>query len=189
MTPGFVNPALDAQTSFRILLDAMAHPGRIVRLPACPAQPPPGLGPAAAALLLTLTDSDTSVWLDAGPDAVRWALFHAGCRIVSQPGQAAFLFATTRPPRHSDLAQGSAEDPHLAATLVMEVASLDMSDGWVLRGPGIETTARLHVLGGPSDFLAQRAANLASFPCGVDTILTCGSDLVALPRTTRVEAG
>jgi alpha-D-ribose 1-methylphosphonate 5-triphosphate synthase subunit PhnH len=189
MTPGFADPTLDAQASFRILLDAMAHPGRIVRLPACPAQPPPGLGPAAAALILTLTDSDSTVWLDAGAAAVNWAQFHAGCRIVSKPEQAAFLFATTHPPQQSSLAQGSAEEPHHSATLVVEVASLGVGGGWVLSGPGIETMVQLHVVGAPSDFLAQRAANLASFPCGVDTILTCGSDLVALPRTTQVEAG
>jgi alpha-D-ribose 1-methylphosphonate 5-triphosphate synthase subunit PhnH len=189
MTPGFDDPALDAQASFRLLLEAMAHPGRLVQLLACPAEPPPGLGPAAAALLLTLTDSDTAVWLDAGPAAVDWALFHAGCRIVPDPGQATFLFAATHPPQQSALSLGTPEEPHLAATLVMEVASFDLGDGWVLSGPGIETMERLHVQGGPADFIAQRAANLASFPCGVDTILTCGSTLVALPRTTRVEAG
>ena len=188
MNPGFADPALDAQTSFRAVLDAMAQPGRILRLHASPAQPPAGLAPAAAALLLALTDADTPVWLDAGPAAAAWGRFHAGCRIVTDPRQASFVFASGPPPSQAALAQGSAEEPHLSATLVLEVAQLAAGSGWVLRGPGIDTTARLLVGGAPADFLAQRAANLAAFPCGVDTILTCGPLLAALPRTTRVEA-
>jgi len=189
MTPGFANPVLDAQASFRALLEAMAHPGRILRMERCPPQPPPGLGAAAAAVLLALTDADTAVWLDAGPGAEEWARFHAGCRIVADPGMADFVFAGKSPPPLSSLAQGSPEEPHLAATLVLGVAGLAPGTGWILRGPGIETQTRLRVAGAPDDFLAQRATNLAAFPRGVDTVLTCGTTLAALPRTTCVEAG
>ena len=57
MNPGFADPTLDAQTSFRAVLHAMAQPGRILRLHASPAQPPAGLAPAAAALLASAAAS------------------------------------------------------------------------------------------------------------------------------------
>ena len=56
----------------------------------------------------------------------------------------------------------------------------------MLRGPGIETTARLAIDGLPGDFLARWRDNAAAYPCGVDLILTCGSRLAALPRTVRI---
>jgi alpha-D-ribose 1-methylphosphonate 5-triphosphate synthase subunit PhnH len=187
MIPGFADPVLDAQASFRAALDAMARPGRIQRI-AAPAEPPPGLGRAAAALLLTLADADTPVWLE-DMAAADWARFHAGCPLVAAPEDAAFVFAAEAPPALAGLAQGSEEEPHRSATLVLEVAGLEAAAGWRLTGPGIEHSHALRVAGAPADLPAQLAANRAHFPRGVDLVLTCGDLLAALPRTTRVEAG
>jgi alpha-D-ribose 1-methylphosphonate 5-triphosphate synthase subunit PhnH len=38
----------------------------------------------------------------------------------------------------------------------------------------------------PADFAARMQANRASFPLGVDLVLICGAQLVALPRSTHV---
>ena len=185
MIPGFADPVLEAQASFRAVLDAMARPGRIQRI-AGPAAP--GLGRAAAALLLTLADAETPVWLE-DPAAAEWARFPAGCPLVEDAAAAMFVFAHRAPPALAALAQGSEEEPHRSATLVLEVAALDAAPGWRLTGPGIEREHMLRVAGAPDDLLAQIAANRARFPRGVDVVLTCGDALVALPRTTRVEAG
>lgn len=188
LTAGFAEPVLDAQRCFRAVLDAMSRPGRVQRLAGLP-EPPAPLGATAAAVLLTLADADTPVWLDAGADAAAWLRFHAGAPLVPRPAEAAFLLACGRPPALRDLAQGTDEEPHRSATLVLQVASLEEGTGWRLTGPGIEQAHRLRVTGLPAEFLAEWQANRARFPCGVDLILCAGDCLAALPRTTTLEIG
>ena len=63
MRHGLSDPVLDSKRIFRGVLDAMAHPGRVVPLPP-PPDPPAPLVPAAAAVALTLLDYETPLWLD-----------------------------------------------------------------------------------------------------------------------------
>src|SRR5581483_9942590 len=89
--PGFADAPRDAQRVFRLVLDAMARPGRVVEIGL--AQAPEGLSPAAAALLLTLADSDTPVWLDAASaGAASWLRFHCGCPLTAEPAAARFAY-------------------------------------------------------------------------------------------------
>ncbi|WP_043364184.1 phosphonate C-P lyase system protein PhnH [Belnapia sp. F-4-1] len=186
LTPGFADPVPDAQACFRALLEAMARPGRVERLAALPEAPAP-LAPAAAAVLLTLADAETPVWTDAGPVAEDWLRFHAGCPLVAEPGLAGFLLATGGLPALAALEAGTEEEPHRSATLIVQVAGLELGGGWRLTGPGIEREHRLQVEGLPRGFLADWAANGARFPRGIDLVLCAGNRLAALPRTTRIE--
>src|SRR5262249_60143642 len=71
---GFVEPVLESQRVFRRVLDAMAHPGRIVRIDSFIDAPVP-LAPATAAVCLTLLDFETPLWLDAAarvPELSEW---------------------------------------------------------------------------------------------------------------------
>jgi alpha-D-ribose 1-methylphosphonate 5-triphosphate synthase subunit PhnH len=184
---GFADPVLDSQHCFRAVLDAMARPGGIQRMPVV-LTPPAPLNLAAAALLLTLADADTPVWLDA-PEAAEWLRFHAGCQIVAEPDQAQFGLACGAMPPLVVLDAGTEEDPHRAATLLVQVRALSAGQGWRLTGPGIEHEHRLCVDGLPADFLAQWRANGARFPRGVDVLL-CASDVVAaLPRSVKITEG
>ncbi|GAB7545026.1 phosphonate C-P lyase system protein PhnH [Cupriavidus sp. 8B] len=191
LLPGFDDAVQSAQRTFRAALHAMSHPGSIGVL-AEPCGVPQGLSLALSALLLTLVDSDTPLWLPPDtPEAVRAFLrFHCGCPLVAQVGQAAFVAvpAGHALPDLAACAQGDPAYPDRSATLLVEVPSLSAGSAVTLRGPGIETHATLAVQGLPGDFWAQWQANHARFPLGVDVLLTSGSALCALPRTTQAEA-
>jgi len=182
--PGFADPVLDAQAGFRAVLEAMSRPGRVQRI-APPPEVPPGLSPAAAAVLLTLVDSATPLRLAAGADAAAWVRFHCGCPLVT--GGAAFVLDPGA--ALLDLDAGTEEEPERGATLILEVASLDEGTGWRLTGPGIRDSHRLRVGGAPSGFVADWMRNRARFPRGVDAILCAGTQVAALPRTVAIEEG
>ena len=190
LLPGFNNPVDDAQQVFRAALQAFAHPGRLQTLPVTSGLPD-GLSPALAALLLTLADPDTPVWLPAGvPAAARAFLrFHCGCPLTDEVDAAAFVCvpAGHAMPALADCAQGDPAFPDRSATLLVEVASLTDGDTLTLRGPGIETTQALRVAGLPADFRASWRANNAGFPLGVDLLLASGDRFCALTRTTHLE--
>lgn len=182
--PGFAEPVLDAQACFRAVLTAMSRPGRIQRA-TTPPEIPPGLSPAAAAVLLTLVDSETPLRLAAGAEAEAWVRFHCGCPLVASG--AAFVLDPAA--ELLTLEPGTDEEPERGATLILEVASLAEGTGWRLTGPGIRDQHRLGVVGAPPGFLEAWEANRARFPRGVDVILCAGDCLAALPRTVRIEEG
>lgn len=191
LAPGFADPPLGAQATFRRLLDAMARPGTVTVLDAPPAPAP--LAPASGAIALTLCDADTPVWLDPALSTsavIAWLRFHTGCRIVEAPDEAAFAFAaepTALP--YDRLSAGSDEFPDRSATAVFQVARLDEGVPLRLAGPGIETDATLRAEKLPAGFVAWRATNRALYPRGVDVVLVAGAEIAALPRSTTVTEG
>ena len=187
---GFADPVPDAQRAFRAVLDAMAHPGRVVTL--APLEAPAPLGAASAAVCLALLDLDTPVWLDpaaATAEVVAYLRFHCGAPVVGAPAAARFAVIIDAPamPPLDAFEPGTDERPDLSATLVIQVADLVGGRGRRLTGPGIEREARLEVSGAPALWPGLRAS-AARFPRGVDVILCADRRLAALPRTTRVEA-
>jgi alpha-D-ribose 1-methylphosphonate 5-triphosphate synthase subunit PhnH len=193
LLPGFDDPVGAAQQTFRAALDAFAQPGSLQTADAV-CGVPDGLSPAMTALLLTLADVDTPVWLPAAvPAAVRAFLrFHCGCPLVDEPAAAAFVAvpAGHAAPALDACAQGEPAYPDRSATLLVEVASLSAHEtpAVMLHGPGIETTRALHAAGLPDDFWTAWRANHAHFPLGVDLLLTSGNHFCGLTRTTHAEA-
>ncbi len=186
--PGFADPATDAQSCFRAVLDAMSRPGP---MPAAGAglRPPMPLDPATAAVLLTLADADTPLWLDpAASAAADWAAFHCGAPRAEGIGAAVFACALMMPAL-SSLHPGSDLAPEGAATLILQVPALGRGTPFRLSGPGLRAPALLRLEGLPDDFAAQWAANHALYPCGVDVVLCEGERLCALPRSVRIEEG
>lgn len=185
--PGFAAPMAQAQTCFRALLDAMARPGTLH--PAVTGLTPPApLCPATAAVLLTLVDGDTPLWLDPAASAAwDWVGFHCGARAATVPA-ARFACALAMP----DLAAldtGSDLAPEESATLILQVDALGEGPSFVLRGPGIEHETTIRVSGLPMDFGTQWAANHALYPRGVDLVLSAGDQLCALPRSVQLREG
>ncbi|MCG8690920.1 MAG: phosphonate C-P lyase system protein PhnH [Minwuiales bacterium] len=190
--PGFADPVFDAQRLFRVVLDAMSHPGRIVEIGGLPDAPAP-LTPTAAAVCLTLADFDTPLWIDdrsAGAEAARRHLrFHCGCPLPETHEAAAFAVVTApeKLPPLASFAQGSDEYPDRSATIVLQVDRLTGEAGVVLKGPGIEDKTAFDAGPLPADFWAQVQANRTLFPRGVDLIFAAADRVAALPRSVRVE--
>ena len=192
MRPGLTDPTLDSQRIFRGLLEAVSRPGRIVDVAGAVEGPAP-LHPAAAAVCLTLLDFETPLWLDgaaARPDVLEWLRFHCGAPVVVRPEAARFALVAdpSAMPALQAFDAGTAEYPDRAATVIVQARALLGGVGRRLAGPGIEREARLDVDGVPEAFWIWLRDNHAAFPRGVDTVLTAGRMIAALPRTTRVEA-
>lgn len=197
---GFAQPVHAAQQAFRALLEAMSRPGRIQVLPepVLAGIEPPGLARGMTALLLTLLDAETSLWIEptlAGADSLDYLRFHTGVRTLADPGDAAFVVCPAdraRPGTWLALSAGSDELPQSGATLLVEVPSLQLQGAAAasprlrLEGPGIENTQALAAGGLDAAFWHARAALQGEYPRGIDLILCCGDTLAAIPRTTRV---
>ena len=183
---GFDDPAQQAARVFRAVLDAMARPGAV--LPVAGATPPKGLSAAAGAVLLTLADAETPVWLAprlaAGPVA-GWLAFHTNAPVAATRGAARFAVG-----RWEELAPldrwpaGVPDYPDRSATLIVEIDALEGGPALRLTGPGI-AGARSFAPTLPEEAAAALAANAARYPLGVDLILTAGDRVAALPRTIR----
>jgi alpha-D-ribose 1-methylphosphonate 5-triphosphate synthase subunit PhnH len=189
LAPGFSDPGHDAQRLFRAVLDAFAHPGRIMSLPDPPAGPGT-ISPATAAYLLTLVDRDTPLWLAPEFDrpAVRdFVRFHTGAPIVARRDEAVFAVLAHDTASLDGFAIGTDPYPDRSATLVIEVPVLGAGAARRWRGPGIDGQAAVAVGGLGADFWQARADNHALFPCGVDIVFAAGSQLLALPRSIAVE--
>jgi alpha-D-ribose 1-methylphosphonate 5-triphosphate synthase subunit PhnH len=187
---GFPDAVTHAQTVFRSVMDAMARPGTIGMVEASVAPPAP-LGVAAGALLLTLCDHDTPIWLTpaASKSALPgWIGFHTGASLTTTRSEAKFAFVEAGAPVPSltQFALGTQEYPDRSTTVVLEVTSLEGGLPLQLTGPGIRDTATIAPKGLPETFLRQWADNRAMFPRGVDVVLTAGRRFIALPRTTKI---
>ncbi|MGG5889562.1 phosphonate C-P lyase system protein PhnH [Falsiroseomonas sp. HC035] len=183
--PGFADPVLDSQAAFRAVLQAMSRPGQVQRVPVLP-EVPPGLSPAAAAVLLALVDAETRLCLAAGSQAEAWVRFHCGAPFAPA-GAAAFVLDPAA--RLAELNPGTEEEPERGATLILEVGAVEEGAGWRLTGPGIRDEHRLRVRGAPPGFLGDWAANRHQAPCGIDVILCAGDRIAALPRSVAIAEG
>jgi alpha-D-ribose 1-methylphosphonate 5-triphosphate synthase subunit PhnH len=188
MLAAFAHPVFDSQRTFRELLQAMARPASPRLLPVLPPSPAP-LAAGTMAILLTLCDATTSVWLQQpNEQAVRHVRFHAGLRVAEQPSDADFAVITdpASMPSLDRFAHGDLRYPDRSASLIVQVAGFRTETDTRFAGPGIRDTQSLAIDGLPPDFWHQRAALAAQLPLGVDLFFVAAQHVVALPRTTRL---
>jgi alpha-D-ribose 1-methylphosphonate 5-triphosphate synthase subunit PhnH len=189
---GFADPVLAGQRAFKAVMNALARPGTIQRLPS-EARPPAPLPQGLAEVALTLCDHDTTVWLDAALVAenavVDWLRFHTGTNLLEAPDAADFAFVIGALPPLGSFALGSDEYPDQSTTIVLALPSLTAGPALTLRGPGIKDTTIISPAGLPGDFLRQWGENREQFPRGVDLLLVGPEGLIGLPRTTRISQG
>ncbi|KAA0699111.1 phosphonate C-P lyase system protein PhnH [Neorhizobium sp. P12A] len=192
LTGGFAEPVYNAQSVFKMLMDAMARPGTIQTV-APEVVPPAPLGLAAGAIALTLCDHDTPVWLSAtlGKSAVpAWLGFHTGAAMTDDKLEARFALAETVVTLSSlgQFSVGTQEYPDRSTTLIQEIESLEGGAELALSGPGIRDISMIAPKGLPENFLRVWNENRAQFPRGADLVLTAGRHFLCLPRTTKITA-
>lgn len=185
----------DSQKTFRLLLEAMSRPGRIVQLPErAYERVPPGLNPFVLTVLKTLCDHEVALGLGGG------ALPEWGLYLRTNTG------AADRPPQEADyvllegsaydevfprLRRGSLEFPEQGALALLAVQILaegGLDHLLTVSGPGVETEHRLAVWGLDRRYPEALAGINELFPVGLDCCLVdlCGH-LACLPRSSRVE--
>jgi len=189
LTPGFMSPTRDAQRTFRMILNAMAHPGRIFKIEEL-LQPPDSLNIGSAAVCLTLLDFETRLWADSciAQTDLAWLRFHSGCRIVDQPSEADFALIANAAevPSLRYFPPGEDEYPERSATLIVQVDSLSPRGGRRIFGPGIQDFAEIGVEGLPERFWQERLEQSSIYPLGVDVLFTSGRMIAGLPRTSVI---
>ena len=188
--PGFDDPVAQAQTTFRAALKALSEPGTVQQA-AMPQAWPDAFSPAMSALLLTLADSDTPVWLPpaVSEQARQYLRFHCGCPLVASPVQARFVVVPAGYPAPELTAcdPGDPAYPDRSATLLIEVEDLQTGSAVRLTGPGILNARTVAISGVPSGFWPAWQRNHDRFPLGVDVVFVHAAQFAALPRTTHAE--
>ncbi len=191
LKPGFENPVLDSQVTFRAALDAFSFPGKIQTMDRV-LDPPAPLAPATAAYLLMVADLDTPVWIDEKADIqpVQYFLrFHCSCPLVREPNDATFAVIADpdRAPRLGMFAQGDELYPDRSATVIFQIDTFAGGQTVTARGPGINDTIQFQLDGLPDLFWKDWAINHGCYPLGVDVLLTCGTSAIGLPRSIHLE--
>ncbi|PXB01508.1 phosphonate C-P lyase system protein PhnH [Pectobacterium carotovorum] len=185
----FAQPVADAQCAFRRILKAVSEPGVTVTLPL--QQGWGRLSPASTAVMLTLVDRDTPLWLDDALDdeSLRSNLrFHTGA-ILTRDESATFALlhvSSTTAIALSRFSAGDVMSPEKSTTVIIEVSGLTGGTPLRLSGPGLETS-RVVEPQLPPDMLRYLCHRPDPFPQGIDLMFTCANALMALPRTTHVE--
>jgi len=173
------------QANFRLLLDAMARPGKCQ-----PLEIKPENGPAALAILATLLDAEVSL---ADPDHLLdkddWLML----QVKSSPAeQADYVICDGSHAPDFSPKLGTLPSPDESATIILVVNTIgeDLADENIhleLTGPGIADSTSLLVSGLNKQWLDKREDWTCAFPLGVDFILLDKKQMAALPRTTKVE--
>jgi alpha-D-ribose 1-methylphosphonate 5-triphosphate synthase subunit PhnH len=188
---GFENPVMEAQSTFRAIMDATASPGRPIPIAGI-AGAPRSLLPSTAAIVLTLLDHDAPLWIDdPADDVLNWIRFHTSAPIVTNAADAAFAIVThaqSLPPLAS-FNPGTLDYPDVSTTVIVQVETLTDGVPLTLAGPGIKGRHTFAPAPTPSDLTQQLGANRALFPRGIDLLFVSASDVAALPRSVRVVEG
>lgn len=189
MTAQGLDSAFASQFAFRAVMECFARPGEIRTLDGVAAPAP--LAPATAALIQSLADYETPIWLDpplAGTPAVaEWIRFQTGAPLVKDMRDAAFALIGSPGdmPEFTQFALGTEEYPDRSTTLIVQVERFT-GHAITIEGPGIKAARKLAAEPLPDDFAARLAANRELFPRGIDLVLVAGKQVLALPRSIRV---
>ena len=179
----------DSQKVFRLLLEAMANPGR-----RCCIRPQSeklfGGDPDMLAIAMTLLDASVSFSAPENPTLTEQILLLTHAKPVS-PEQADYLFVSSADqlPTFIEVAkEGTLENPHTSASIVIQIPEGEIERQILLSGPGVDGQMAASM---PSDIIEAvklRDRQEYEYPQGIDYIfLLPDSELICIPRLVRME--
>jgi len=184
-----------SQQIYRLLLDAMARPGRVVALPKLRISPPEGLSRPMAGLVFTLLDQETAFAVL--PDHQPWSSYlclNTGSRQAAV-SEAEFIIIDGRIdlPELLEVNRGNLLFPDRGATLMVMVSAVGDEGAdtrLTLEGPGIPGTRALSLCGLHPGNLERVQTLNREFPLGVDLVITDHRNaLVCIPRSCTITMG
>jgi alpha-D-ribose 1-methylphosphonate 5-triphosphate synthase subunit PhnH len=181
---GSLSP-LASQEAFRILLDTLAHPGRVAVLDV-----PVGV-PASLMVALTLADLTQRAAV-VGVEADRWEalLVAATSCLITEPNEAdivVVLQGAATPDLVAGLRRGSALAPEDGTRLAIGCSFLGAGCEVArrLHGPGIDGTVEVGVDGVDAAVFEAVADANRGFPAGIDVwLIADDAAIVGMPRST-----
>ncbi|MET4213851.1 phosphonate C-P lyase system protein PhnH [Bradyrhizobium sp. LA2.1] len=178
-----------AQASFRVILRAFSHPGKVIAMPPISHAPRP-MSQSMLSAALCLLDGEVSTWLDPAfrtKDIEEFLRLRTGVSISSHPMDVDFALIgdANEMPDLERFRAGTLLAPNRSATLLIQLPSLVGGVPISLYGPGIEAMKSVSPSGLPSWFWSSWETNAAQFPLGVDVLFVDGGSVLGLPRSVR----
>lgn len=179
----------DSQKVFRMLLDAMANPGR-----RCTIRPQSqklfGGDPDLLAVAMTLLDASVSFCAPDAPELTEQMVLLTHGKAVT-PGQADYLFFSTLeqlPSLIEGAKEGTLENPHTSATLIVKIPQEQEEQRVLLSGPGVDGQMETTLPSSVMQAVRLRDNQEYEYPQGIDYIfLLPESELLCIPRLVRME--
>lgn len=178
----------DSQKVFRRLLDAMANPGRVCEIGEQSAKLF-GKNPNQLALAMTLLDGSVSFCAPGNPELEEQIVLLTHAK-KKEAAEADYLFAAARDGLGELIGQvreGTLEDPHTSATLILSVESTAADACVELSGPGVDGTLSMKVPAEVLHAISLRDQQEYEFPKGTDDIFVLpGSRILCIPRMVKM---
>jgi len=179
----------DCQEAFRLILEAMANPSRIVDLGKF-AEKLYGNHAVCLAVAFALLDNEVSFHV-CGEQSLSSEIISYTLAAEASLESADFVFVC-QPDELQNAVEtakcGTLINPHKSATLIISDNGQPMIP-LTLCGPGIDGRSEVFVTQTMRDAIAMRDAQHYEYPQGIDLLFISGEGkLTAIPRLTKVEA-
>ena len=179
----------DSQKVFRQLLNAMSYPGR-----RCSIQEQEeklfGKEPALLALAITLLDASVRFCAPGNPELTEQIILLTHAQSVPVE-EADYLFFSTLeelPGAMKNAKEGTLENPHASATLIIRIPDFSAEQTGVLSGPGVDGHKKIDLPATVWQTIQQRNQKEYEYPQGIDLVfLLPHNELICIPRRVRME--
>jgi len=181
----------DAQLVFRKVLDAMARPGKVAKLPDIPLNPP-AENKYPFLILFTLLDHEVGFEVlgakNNAEEISRYIASNTGSSETSlENADFVLIYGGSSGGRIHEMKRGTLEYPDESVTLIYDVERIGTGMLLMISGPGIRAERKVAIDGIEEEEIRDMVRVNSEFPLGVDAIFSdrCGN-ILAMPRSTKV---